>query len=171
MNKKFHIILAVGLMMGLFLVAGSATASLLVGGARLNGLNDLNAGGGDKIAATISVDITNGSVWKSTAYRFGEGEWVCVDTPNHTGDGLASETFLITAPSQEGTSNANFKVYSNNDCTDGLGVVSATASLMTASINILSLKTNEIMLIVASMLLIVLMIGLFYIGKNASKEI
>jgi hypothetical protein len=173
-KKVFLAILAAVLIVSSFFVAGSALASATINSAKLNGLNNLTVEGSALITVTVDVSLTDQSVWKSTAYRFGDGSWTCVNTPDHTtGNTTATETFPITAPAKIGTSNVNFEVYGNNDCTTiSLDVTVAPANLLTAVRNVLSFGTDKMWLLVISFLLIIAIVvfTIFYFVKRGNKE-
>lgn len=99
--------------------SGTAYADFKVLNANLNGLSNLSASGSSLLRAYIEVLLTDGSVWRSTAYKFGNGEWVCVDTRDHSGNGIFSELFEVRVPAKEGDTSANFEVYSRDDCKNG----------------------------------------------------
>ncbi len=167
MNKVFFI--AVLAISGFF-VANSASAAAVINSVKVNGADKTTIEAGAPITATINVSLTSPSVWKSTAYRFGDGNWNCVDTPDHAGNTAAAETFLITAPTKQGTSDVNFEVFENNNCTNGLDMASvpASASLSVAVINVLSFGTGKTWLsvVLLALILIVAALVIFYIIRG-----
>jgi hypothetical protein len=171
MKNNFKKVLFVALILSSFIIAGNASASATIISAKLNGSSDLTANPNAQVTATINVNLTNSTVWRSTAYKIGTGNWNCVDTPDHSGNIVASETFLITAPREAGTNNVNFEIYENNNCTNGLDMASASASLLTAVTNVFSLGTGGIW--ISLLILIILAIIIFYIVKkvNGKKQI
>jgi len=168
MKNNFRKVFFAVLILSNFIFAGNVLASATITSAKLNGLSDLTANPAAQVTATVSVDLTNQSVWRSTAYQFGNGNWNCMDTPDHSGNTAASETFSITAPREAGTNNVNFQIYGNNNCTNGLDMSSATASLLSAVTNIFSFGTGEMWL--SLLVIIILALAVFYIVKIIIKK-
>lgn len=160
MKKVFFVSI---LMVGGFVFAGNALASATITSVKLNGSGDATANPASKVTATVNVNLTSPSVWRSTAYRIGEGDWNCIDTPDHSGNTNALETFPITAPRQAGTNNVNFQIYENNNCTNGLDIASASASLLTSVTNIFSFAQGGMWLFI--LIVIILVVAIFYIAK------
>ena len=169
MKNNFKKVFFAALILSSFIIAGNASASATIISAKLNGSSDLTANPNAQITATVSVNLTGSTVWRSTAYQIGAGNWNCVDTPDHSGNTTVAETFSITAPREAGTNNVNFQIYENNNCTNGLDMASATASLSTAVIKILSLGTDQIWLSLL-LILIIFEIIIFYIVKIIIKK-
>jgi hypothetical protein len=163
---------AMALAVSVFFAAGSVSAAASINSVKLNGANNISVGPGSAVTAVINVTLTNSSVWRSTAYRVGNGNWICVDTPDHSANTTASETFLINAPSKQGSKNVNFEIYGNNDCTNGLDIASASASLSTVVMNILSVGTGKIWLsvILLALIIIVVVFVIFSIVKKTSVK-
>ncbi len=88
--------------------------------ARLNGASQTTVYEGDPITVTLSVN-TQGvwgfwNEWRSTAYKIEGQEWACADTPNHDGDGTHQDSFVLNAPSNDGTYDIEFKVFGVDGC-------------------------------------------------------
>jgi hypothetical protein len=168
-KKVFLFAFALALVIGGFLAAGSASAEATIDNVTLDGLNNITVIAGSPMTAKVDVSLTSPTAWKSTQYKFGNGSIICVDTPDHQGNGASAETFAITAPSKLGTSKVNFKVYENNDCTNGrnitsvLAITGVPASLLTAAINIFSFGTGGAWLSIALLILIIIA-GVFVIS-------
>jgi uncharacterized Zn-binding protein involved in type VI secretion len=165
-NKLKKVFFAV-LIISSFAFAGAVSADATITSVKLNGSNNSAAQGGAQITATVNVSLNGMSAWRSTAYKIGDGAWNCVDTPDHSGN-TATETFLITAPAKMGTDAVNFEIYGNNNCTNGLDIASASASLLTAVTNIFSFGTGEIWL--SALIIIILAFAVFYIVKIILKK-
>ncbi|MDP3882568.1 MAG: hypothetical protein Q8Q48_00745 [Candidatus Staskawiczbacteria bacterium] len=163
MKKIFFAILMVGTLG----FAGNVLAEATINSVQINGADSINVRAGEPITATVNASLTNSSAWRSTAYRFGEGSWNCVDTKDHKGVTTATETFLITAPVRAGTNGVSFEIYTNNDCTNGPDITVLSASLLTTFINIFSFGTGETWLSIVSsvLIIIVLAFAIFYIIK------
>ena len=152
---------------GLF-SASVISAETLINSVKLNGSDNLTVEGGGKIFAAVNVTLTNPSVWKSTAYRFGDGNWNCIDTQDYSGNITVIETFPIPGPAKMGTSNVEFSIYGNNDCTNGLNPKMMSANLLTSVTSVLFLGTGGIWLFV--LVLIILAIIIFYIVKKSVNK-
>ncbi len=130
--KKLIILIAV-----LFLVvymAAAARESISIEEVTLNGEDFVDAAAGENITASVSVQIHSESEeWKSTKYRIGDDEYVCLDTQDYDEPGNYTETFTITAPLSIGEYNFKVKVYSRDGCRGD--TVSAT---LADAINVIS---------------------------------
>lgn len=163
-KKLFFAAFLALLVVGCFLTSNSASAAAVINNVKVNGAGAATVNPGVPITATVNVTLTSLSVWKSTAYRFGDGNWNCVDTPDHSGNTTAEETFAITAPVEAGTKNVTFEIYGNNNCTNGLDMALAAASLSGAVMSIFSLGTGKVWL--AVLIAIVVAIIIFYTTKR-----
>lgn len=176
-NKKIYFsILAALIIMGSFFGANVADASMSIISAKLNGLSDLVVKGNTLITATVKVGLTGRSEWRSAAYRFGEGEWICVNTNDYAGNVAAVETFLITAPIKAETSKVYFKVYENDECADSSidNIIMLPASLLTSAANVLAFKTDDILslsLVILLTAFILAFIVLYAFRKEDKTEI
>jgi len=166
-TNSFKTIIFTGLIICSFTITGNALASAIINSVKINNTDNPSIVAGTPATATISVSLTSLDVWKSTGYKFGNGNWICVDTPDHLCNTTAIESFLITAPSGIGINNVNFEIYRNNDCTDGLDMASP-ASLLTAGKNIFSLGTGNTWLAIILLLLIIAVVifVIFFIIKR-----
>ena len=125
----------------------NASASSTIVGAKLNGLNNLTVEGSAPITATIDVKLTDGSVWKSTAYKFGDGSNVCVNTPDHNVS--STESFSIVAPAKVGTSRVYFAAYGNDNCAPdtmlSAGLLTSVMNMSADSYSVLSINLSIIL--------------------------
>lgn len=163
MNKKlFSAVILVALIMSSFFTATSVLASATIIETELNGLNNTTAKPGDLIEATVRVQLTGQSAWKSTEYKFEGENWRCVNTSDYIGKIIATETFPVIAPTKVGTSKIYFNIYSGNNCSNNVPVsaIAQPASFLTSAINILSSGIYNNLLVILSITLIMLM-GLF----------
>jgi len=164
----FSVSAAILLILGSFVCADNVFAEAIINSVKLNGPDNLIIKGGEQITATINVSLTNSSVWKSTAYRFGDGDWNCANTQDYSATITKEESFLIYAPIKQGTSDVNFEIYENDDCTNNLNSVSLSANLSSAVLNVLSFKTGKTWLSVVILVLIIIIASFitFYIVKK-----
>ena len=76
-----------------------------------------------EIEVTLKV-VTSGPSseddWRSSEYQIEGGSWVCVDTPNHNGDGTYTESFDIDAPNTVGVYDLNLRAYNGDSCSGGV---------------------------------------------------
>jgi len=91
----------------------------------LNGSPSVTVDPSAPITAVATVTTSGGNVnndWQSIAWRIdtSSGAMTCVNfEPDHTNRGTYSETITITAPATEGTYNAYFIAYNDDDCSSG----------------------------------------------------
>jgi len=147
MKKTFIIITATLLFTVASLIAEKASAAITIDDISLNGGSNLAISTGDQITAGVTVTLTDSSSWGSTSYKFGEGDWICIDTPDHFANSTATETILITTPSMPGVEDVKFEAYSNNNCTNDVGMTMATASLSEPTFNLISLGAGRLWLL------------------------
>jgi len=156
------------LVVGFFVVAQGVNASADITNAVLNGAGTIVSESGQKITATVTVDLSGGSLWKSTAYNFGGEDWTCVDTVDYLSGVGINESFEITAPMEPGTKKVNFKIFEQNGCDKELAFSSATASLLTAFINFFHLGNLWLWVFVAivAILILVYILKFLFVKKK-----
>jgi MSHA biogenesis protein MshQ len=100
-------------------------AARTINSVTLDGASSVTVDPSAPITAVVNV-TTDGSGpdrrWRSTGWRIATtapGTITCENHANHDASGTYSESFTITAPATEGTYNAYFIAYSNNDCNSG----------------------------------------------------
>jgi hypothetical protein len=163
----------IALIASVFVGSGLVLADAAITSATINGSTDISVNAGSQLTATVTVNLTGQSTWKSTAYKAGTGDWSCIDTSDHSGDGTFSELFIMNAPSKKGANDLTFQAFGNNDCTDRLGPIVGSASLLSSTLDILSCGTADAPLLVSmlAILLAILALILFYIiRKNSDKK-
>ena len=119
MNKYFVIFLVfiIFVFSTFFIIPNTALAARIITGVTFNGAGNVIVKGGDLIDIALTVELTNGSYWRSTKYQFGNENWNCADTFDHTDNGVYSEAFATTSPLNSGIYDVNLRVYTTNDCT------------------------------------------------------
>jgi len=162
MNKFF---IAFILVLSGFFISDNVFASAVITSAKLNGLNDITVEGVTPITVTLNVNLTNQSVWKSTAYRFGGGAWTCINTPDHTIGTDITETFSIITPAKKGISKVYFEIYDNDNCAKNYisSVIMSPAGLLGSFMNIISFGTYSmwtVCLLTMLILFIILLVSL-----------
>lgn len=170
-KKLFFAVSATVLLLSVF-VANNVLASIAVADAKVNGARNITVEGSTPILATVSVVLTDESVWRSTAYRFGEGEWVCVNTSDHLGVDVATESFSIITPAKASTTDVHFQAYERDDCTNSLPIVVASASLLTALKDILNFENNQVWVFALLLILVIIIIvwAAYYLIKRSSNK-
>ena len=106
---------------GVVLATHTFTDGRTIISATLDGATSLAVVPNASITALVEVTTFNGggsNDWESTAWQIanGPGSLVCVDTPNHLGNGTNSESFQINAPAATGIYNAYFRAYDTDSC-------------------------------------------------------
>lgn len=115
MNKLLFGLFAFVFLVGLFAInAYDVMASSTINSATLNGASTVAVSPNSTITASVSVTSSNGVAdrWKCTKYLVEGQVAVKINTANHQGD-TASESFSITAPSNDGTYDVSFTTYSD----------------------------------------------------------
>lgn len=72
------------------------------------------------VQAKLKVELKYNDWWRSTKWKIGNGNWNCIDTPNHqdtvSGAAYFQETFNINAPGTVGLYNVEFRAYNGEGC-------------------------------------------------------
>jgi len=168
MNNKLQIFLFLTVVLVLSFATSTVSLALELESAKINGLSDTYFFGGGKAEATVKILLNSNDAWKSTAYKVGDGNWTCVDTPDHWGKSgnwaFAEETFPILIQGEEGINKVFFQAYGNEGCsTENL---SGTASLMNSVTGLFSFGVNglfwAVLIILFVFILALVMLAVYY---------
>jgi len=108
----------------------NASAALSITSVTLNGGTSVTVEAGESITVTVNETNTDHSKWRSTLFTTSPTSTnQCSDHENNNDDGNFTASFTVTAPTSEGTYNAVFRAYSNNNCN---GTSSNTLTLTNA---------------------------------------
>lgn len=123
-------------------MAGQAMAAIVVNSILVNGGSSANVSPGATITVTVSVTISGGTRWRSTAFTTSPSSSlsVCSLAPDLSASGTYVRTFTLSAPSGSGVYSLNVNAWTNPNCN---GTSSATKVLpggintgpVTASLN------------------------------------
>lgn len=108
--------------------AGQAMAAIVVNSVLVNGGSTVNVNPGDTITVSVTVTLTSGSRWRSTAFTTSPGSSlsVCSLAPDINVNGTFTRTFSLTAPTTSGVFSLNVAGWTNPNCN---GIVSSTRTL------------------------------------------
>lgn len=109
-------------------MAGQALAAATVTSILVNGGSTANVSPGDTITVTVTVQLTSGSRWRSTAFSTSPGSSLafCSLAPDISASGTFTRTFTMSAPSANGVFSLNVTSWSNPNCN---GTASQTRTL------------------------------------------
>lgn len=93
----------------------SASASLTVTGATLDGVTSTSSPPGGVMQARVTGKATGQDDWAGTQYRFGANQRQCVNTSDTHGGNKTVE-FNVTAPGTPGNYDAGFTARGTNNC-------------------------------------------------------
>ncbi|MDO8624139.1 MAG: hypothetical protein Q7R54_02175 [bacterium] len=125
----------------------SASATRLMTAASLNDV-DVMSGGyvvvppAESMTAAFSVNLTNTSAWRATAWKVGAspiGGYTCIDHADHLTDGANVDGFSIPAPATDGIYNLYIRLFPNDECSG-----SQPTLTFAHSIRVANGKTGEI---------------------------
>lgn len=109
-------------------MAGQALAAATVTSILVNGGSTANVAPGDTVTVTVTVQLTSGSRWRSTAFSTSPGSSLafCSLAPDISVSGTFTRTFTMSAPSANGVFSLNVTSWSNPNCN---GTASPTRTL------------------------------------------
>ncbi len=116
--------LAVALILSLLVLPEKSHAARAINSITLDGASSITVAPSATITAVANVTTTGSggnNDWRSIGWRIAAttGTMNCVNfEPDHTSAGTYLETFPITAPTAEGTYNAYFIAYSDDNCSN-----------------------------------------------------
>jgi uncharacterized repeat protein (TIGR01451 family) len=93
---------------------GVASAGLTISSATIDGVTSTSAPPGSVLDAKVTGEATGSDRWEGTAYRFGNGSPVCVNTSDTSG--TRTVDFDVTAPGQPGSYDVGFTARGTNTC-------------------------------------------------------
>lgn len=110
------------------LAAGQASAAIVVNSILVNGGSTATVAPGATITVTISVTLTNGTRWRSTAFTTTPPSSlsICSFSPDISVNGTHTRTFTLTAPTANGIYDLNVAAWTNPNCN---GSASTTKTL------------------------------------------
>ena len=116
---------------------GAASAGLTISSATIDGVTSTSAPPGSVLDAKVTGTATGNDTWEGTAYRFGSGSPVCVNTS----DTSSSRTvdFDVTAPGQPGSYDAGFTARGTNSC----GGASSNEKVLPAALRVTTPGPNR----------------------------
>jgi uncharacterized repeat protein (TIGR01451 family) len=115
----------------IYIVSTTGSAPTVSAGS-VNNATSVTLKSGASITVKLNVTMNGGENWKSTGYQIGTGTWQCANTTDYSGNGTYNNSFIITAPSTDGTYNLNLKAYSKSSCSTSGGSVSAQYTMPNA---------------------------------------
>lgn len=109
-------------------MAGQALAAATVTSILVNGGSTANVQPGATITVTVTVQLTSGSRWRSTAFSTSPGSSLsfCSLAPDISVSGTFTRTFTMSAPSGNGVYSLSVAAWSNPNCN---GTASPTRTL------------------------------------------
>ena len=110
------------------LTAGQASAAIVVDSILVNGGSTANVTPGASITVSVTVTLTNGSRWRSTAFTTTPPSTLstCALFPDINVNGTYTRTFTLTAPTALGVYDLNVAAWTNPNCN---GIASTTKKL------------------------------------------
>jgi uncharacterized repeat protein (TIGR01451 family) len=116
---------------------GVASASLTISNATIDGVTSTSAPPGSVLGAKVTGTASGGDAWEGTAYRFGSGSPVCVNTPDTSGSRTVD--FDVTAPGQPRSYNVGFTARGTNSC----GGASSNEKVLPAALRVTTPAPNR----------------------------
>jgi uncharacterized repeat protein (TIGR01451 family) len=114
-RRVWVVLVLAGWLVVLAAVPTTASAFLEISFATLNGATSISSPPGGVMEARVRGRTTAGDVWRGTQYRFGDGAWQCVNTPDRSGDNVSVE-FYVAAPGDPAEYEVRFRARDRNDC-------------------------------------------------------
>jgi len=136
-RRAWGILAVVAMIAALGAAPGTATGSLTVSSATIDGKANSSSGPpGSVLKAEVKGDATGGDTWRGTQYRFGS-DTTCVDTGDQNGNNK-TVSFNLTAPGTPGDYDAGFTARGRNDC----GGAQSDEKVVTNALNVTAPGNN-----------------------------